>query len=401
MNDRALPLDGIVVLDLGQVYQGPYCGFLLAQSGARVIKIEPPRGEPIRGRGPTLPLAMLNAGKESTCIDLKDPRGLGLFLELAKRADVVLMNYAPGVPERLGIGASDLEAVNPRLIHAQASGFGVRNVDGSPVETGLPAMDLTIQATSGAMSVTGRESDPPLKSGAASIDFLGGAHLYGAIVTALFERERTGVGRAVEVAMADAAHFALATALGQWQKTGSTLRTGNRHAGLGVAPYNVYECTDGHIAIITVVNRHWRSMIEAMDRPELADDERLHGLVGRAQQIDEVDAIVHAWTSTRTRAEAVAALQAAHVPVAAVRTVDEAVRDEDRHARRALQWVDHRELGQVPLAASPIRYQGSPIVELESERQLGADNGDVFAGLAGLTAVEIDALHAAGITAPI
>ena len=237
------------MLDLGQIYQGPYAGFLLAQSGARVIKIEPPQGETARSRGANLPFAMLNTGKECVTLDLKTVTGVAQFKKLVRTADVVLMNYAPGVPERLGIGYDDLSAVNPKLVYAHACGFGVRNLDGTPTEATIPAMDLTVQAHSGSMSTTGNEHDPPLKSGTAYIDFLGGTHLYGAITTALFEVERTNQGRSVEVSMADAAYFTLATHLGQWQKTGTTMRNGNRHAGLAMAPYNVYECADGHLAL--------------------------------------------------------------------------------------------------------------------------------------------------------
>ena len=154
-SSRPLPLDGVVVLDLGQIYQGPYAGFLLAQSGARVIKVEPPQGESARGRGPTLPFAMLNSGKECITLDLKSTEGVVQFKQLVRTADVVLMNYAPGVPERLGIGYDVLSDVNPRLVYAHACGFGVRNLDGSPTESTIPAMDLTVQAHSGSMSTTG------------------------------------------------------------------------------------------------------------------------------------------------------------------------------------------------------------------------------------------------------
>ena len=147
-------------------------------------------------------------------------------------------------------------------------------------------MDLTVQAHSGAMSTTGLEGQAPLKSGTAYIDFLGGTHLYGAITTALFEVERTGRGRSVEVAMADAAYFPLATPLNHWQQTGTTMRNGNRHAGLSMAPYNVYECSDGHLAIICVANRHWRSLVAAIGRDDLLDDERLRGHPGRSKHMD-------------------------------------------------------------------------------------------------------------------
>ena len=377
-SSRPLPLDGVVVLDLGQIYQGPYAGFLLAQSGARVIKVEPPQGESARGRGPTLPFAMLNSGKECITLDLKSTEGVAQFKQLVRTADVVLMNYAPGVPERLGIGYDVLSELNPKLVYAHACGFGVRNLDGSPTESTIPAMDLTVQAHSGSMSTTGHDHDPPLKSGTAFIDFLGGTHLFGAITTALFEVERTGQGRSVEVAMADAAYFTLATHLSQWQQTGTTMRNGNRHAGLGMAPYNVYECADGHLAIICVANRHWRALLTAIDRDDLLDDDRLRGQTGRAEHMTAVDAIVTAWSSQLPKFEAADILQKAHVPAAAVRTVDEIVHDERQIERRAIQWINHPDLGDIPLHTSPIRWHDSELADLVANHSLGADNERVF-----------------------
>ena len=203
-NDRSLPLDGVTVLDLGQIYQGPYAGFLLAMAGARVIKVEQTRGEPLRARGDSLPYAALNSSKEAVTLDLKSTQGHEMFLGLVEAADVVLVNYAPGVPEKLHIDAESLWKVNPRLVFAHASGFGLSGPDSAQT-----AMDITVQAHMGPMSVTGHPDQPPVKAGVAFIDFLGGAHLYGAIVTALLDVERTGEGRLVETSMAEAAYHTL------------------------------------------------------------------------------------------------------------------------------------------------------------------------------------------------
>ena len=386
--DRPLPLTGVTVLDLGQIYQGPYCGFLLAMAGARVIKIEPPLGEQSRRRGPGLPTAMLNTHKEAVAIDLKQPAGLDVMLGLVDRADVMLMNFLPGVPERLGLGYDVVHARNPGLVFAQASGFGVRNPDGELVDDPTPAMDITIQASSGAMTTTGYENTTPLKAGVAYIDFLGGAHLYGAITTALFERERTGIGRSVEVSMADAAHFALTSPLAMWQKTGRTARPGNRQAS-GFAPYNVYRCADGWIAIITVAPRHWPSLVEVMGRPELGGDPRFATPLDRTANVDELDAEIEAWTSTQARDDVVQLLREAHVPAAAVRTVDEAVHDERQHARRSLQWVEDPDLGTVPLSYSPIRFHESPIYELDPAPDIGRDTDAVLSELLGLSSAQL------------
>lgn len=388
---RPLPLAGVVVLDLGQIYQGPYAGLLLALAGARVIKVEQRHGEPLRARGPSLPYAMLNSAKEVVTVDLKQPDGVDLVHRLAARADVVLVNYAPGVPERLGIGYHDLRTVNPGLIFAHATGFGLdhgadRADPGDPVDQGaaIPAMDLTVQAHMGVMDVTGFPDQGPVKSGAAFIDFLGGTHLYGAIVTALYDRERTGQGRLVEVSMADATYFTLCSNLGNWHRRGEAPRTGNRHAALGVAPYGVYRCTDGHVALNAVTDGHWRSILAVMGRADLIGDERYATNRDRVAVMDTVDELIETWTTTQPAAQAAAALQAAHVPAAAARSVAQVVDDPHQHARGALRWVDHPELGSVPLPHSPIRYEGSELLPLDPSRPVGADNDRVYAELVGL-----------------
>jgi len=398
--ERPLPLEGITVLDLGHIYQGPYASLLMALGGARVIKVEPPGGEGLRSRGVSLPFAMLNSNKESITLDLKLSAAVDAFHRLAGEVDVVVMNFAPGVPERLGIGAEDLLGANPRLIVAHASGFGVRNPDGSLVDTSIPAMDITIQAHAGAMAITGNDGDPPLKSGAAFVDFLGGTHLYGAITTALFERERTGRGRSVEVSMVDAAYFTLTTALAQWEKTGDAPRTGNRHIGRYLSPYNVYRCADGHVALIAISNRHWRGVLEAMGRTDLTDDERFRGFEGRAERIPEVDELIESWSQTRPKAEVAAALQEAHVPAAAVRLVEEIVDDPVLHERGSLRWMEHPEAGRQPIPHSPIRWHGSALPELHPSPPLGADNESVLAELAGYTPAEVTTLAAEGIFGP-
>ena len=193
------PLDGLRVLDLGQYYQGPYAGLLLAMAGADVVKIEPPGGEPLRrrmGGATSYAQALLNSNKRSLELDLKQPRGVELLGDLAARADVLIENFAPGVMDRLGVGSRELCARNPRLVYASGTGFGSTGPD----RDGL-ALDVVVQAVAGVMSVTGASDGPPTKAGPQVADFLSGVHLYGAIVTALYERERTGQGRHVEVAM--------------------------------------------------------------------------------------------------------------------------------------------------------------------------------------------------------
>jgi len=389
---RPLPLDGVTVLDLGQIYQGPYAGLLLALAGARVIKVEQTKGEPLRARGASLPYAMLNSSKEAITLDLKSDEGRELFLGLVEKADVVLVNYAPGVPEKLGIDAESLWEVNPKLVFAHGSGFGL-----SGPGSAQTAMDITVQAHMGPMSVTGHPDREPVKAGVAFVDFLGGTHLYGAIVTALFEASRTGVGRKVETSMAEATYFTLCSNMLSWQRTGTTPRTGNKHAAMGVAPYDVYPCSDGHIALISVTNRHWRSVLEVVGRDDLVEDPRYRDNADRTARMDEVDELVGGWTSMRTRAEVVERLGGAGVPVAVVREVDEVVRDDHLIEREFLQWIDHPDIGEIPLPHSPIRWHGSEMRDLDPFHALGEDNQAVYGELLDLGPDDLARLHDDGV----
>ena len=389
---RPLPLEGVTVLDLGQIYQGPYAGFLLAMSGARVIKVEQTLGEPLRARGASLPFAQLNSSKETITLDLKSPEGLEMFLEMVAKVDVVLVNYAPGVPEKLGIDAESLWEVNPRLVFAHGSGFGLSGPGAEQT-----AMDITVQAHMGPMSVTGHPDREPVKAGVAFIDFLGGTHLYGAITTALFEVERTGVGRMVETSMAEATYHTLCSNMLSWQQTGTTPRTGNKHAAMGVAPYDVYECSDGHVALISVTNKHWRAVLEVIGREDLLDDPRFRHNSDRAQNMAVVDEVVSTWTAQHPRDVVMERLGGAGVPVAVVREVDEVVRDEHLIERGFLQWIDHDELGEIPLPHSPIRWHNSDLRDLEPYHDIGADNAAVYGELLGLDATQVDELRDRGV----
>jgi len=391
---RDLPLRCVTVVDLGQIYNGSYATFLMAQAGARVVKIEPREGEHLRKRGNVggagLPFAMLNSNKQCVTLNLKTDRGRGLLFQMVKRADVVLENFAPGAMDRLGCGWSKLHEVNPRLIYAQGSGYG----QSGPYRD-YPAMDLTVQAMAGVMSVTGYADRPPVKAGPAICDFFGGVHLFGAVMTALYEREKTGVGRAVDVSMQEAVYASLSSNLGLYYGSGGgvPMRTGNRHGGLAEAPYNVYPTQDGYIAIICVGETHWKSLIQAMERPELADDPRFASLKMRVANMDKVDEIVGEFTHRFSRQALFELLLKHRVPCAPVRDLDEVVNDPHMLERRALQWIEHPELGRIPVQSSPLRFEGADPMPIVPSRRLGEDNHVVYGDWLGLSAEEIAALE--------
>ena len=382
----------LVVLDLGQVYQGPYCGFLFAAAGADVIKIEPPRGEPLRRReqvqGGSIPFAILNAGKRDVTLNLKHERGRELLLQLVDGADVLIENFAPGVLDRLGVGWEALHARNPRLVYGSGSGYGLSGPDRDRL-----AMDLTVQAYGGAMSVTGFPDGPPVKAGPQLADFLGGVHLYAGLATALYRRERSGLGSHVEIAMQEVSLMSMVSNWGTLVGTGDVGRTGNRHSGLALAPYNVYPTTDGAIALICTAEEHWTNLANAMGRPELGEDTRYIDNTNRAKNLDEVDDIVGEWTRTRTKAEVFDTCQRFHVPAAPVRTLVEVSKDPHLRQREAIRDVDHPDHGVVPLPQSPIRYDGEPPRLLGISPAFGQHNTEVY----GALGCDVEQLRADGV----
>lgn len=392
------PLSGITVIDLSHVYNGPYAAFLMAMAGAEVIKVEPPHGEHLRSRGDmggaAFAFAMLNSNKKSVTLNLKSEKGRGLLKELVARADILVENFAPGVTDRLGIGSADLHKVNPRLIYGSSSGYG---------KTGpyrdYPAMDLVMQAMCGIINSTGFPDQPPVKSGVALCDFSAGTHLYAAIMTALYERERTGRGRVVEVSMQDSIYSSLASNLGMMHARGAEApeRTGNRHAGLGISPYNVYATSDGYVVLNAPGDHHFRSILDVMGRGDLKDDPRFLTRSSRVTHTAAVDELIEAWTRTQTKNEVARRMLAAAIPCAAVRDLHEVMQDENMHARGSLQWIDHPELGRVVLPHSPLTFEGTERRPLEPSQSISASNDAVFGEWLGHSAEELAACRKEGV----
>ena len=394
------PLAGVTVIDFGQIYQGPYATLLMAKAGADVIKVEPVgTGEPLRVRaaaakGAGMPLAMLNSNKRAVTLNLKDERGKDLLKRMVTKADILLENFTPDVMTKLGVGWDVLHAINPRLIYASGSGYGL-----SGPSRDAMAMDLTVQAASGIMSVTGMPDGPPLKCGAAVVDFMSGIHLYAAVMTALYERTVTGKGRLVEVSMLESVFPALASNLGMLYSQDGAVppRTGNRHGGLSVSPYNVYEAKDGHIAINVVKDIHWEGLLRIMGRDDLIGDERFVTNKARVAHMDETDALVEAWSRTKTRAEIIELAAKNRLPVAPVRDLVEVSQDPHMHERGTLEWLDHPDFGRIVVPTTPLRVHGADKVETVPSPAIGQHNNDVYGGWLGLTTDELETLKSDGV----
>jgi len=387
------PLSGVTVIDLGQIYNGPYATFLMAMAGACVIKVEPPEGEKMRRRGAVggamLPFAMLNSNKEFVTLNLKSERGLAILREMVSRADILLENFAPGTMDRLGVGPESLLKINPKLIYAAGTGYGSFGPNRN-----LLAMDLTVQAMSGAMASTGYPDRPPVKCGPAICDFFGGIHLYGAVMTALFARERTGEGRVVEVSMLESVYPSLGSTLGLYFGSGgqNPPRTGNRHGGLAESPYNVYSTQDGWLALICTTDKHWESLLDAMGREDLKGDERFVNLGARVRHIETVDQLISDWSSGFKKEDLSRLLEAHRVPNAPVREIDEVIHDPHMHARGTLRHVQHPDLGDVILPTGAMMFTGTEDITLTPSKGLGADNARVYGDWLGFTQAELKEL---------
>lgn len=380
------PLAGIRVLDFGQIYQGPYCGLILSFLGADVLKIEPPGGENIRYRGKEGQKEgrheqFLNSNKRSIELNLKTEEGRTVLEDLVAEADVLLENYSPGTMEKLGVGYDTLSEINPQLIYAQGSGYGS---DGPYRD--YPAMDLTIQATGGVMDCTGYPDGPPTKTGPAIADFLGGIHLATGIVSALYQREVTGEGQYLEVAMLDCIYPALTSRVAAWARDDDVpARTGNLHTGLALHPYADYEAEDGYFVIACVTEQQWEMLAKLVSHPELLDDERLQTVEGRANNRDVIDTAINDWAAGKTRDEAVAALREANVPCAPVQNTDEVVHDPHLEHRGMVNWQSNKGDGrsEVPVPGMPIKFAGSDEPEVELSPRLGEHSEEILQEVLG------------------
>jgi CoA:oxalate CoA-transferase len=369
----------------------------MALAGAEVLKIEPPEGESLRRRdgraGSAVPFAMLNANKRSLTLNLKEVDGKDLLRRLLERADVLVENFRPGVLDRLGFGKRTLAAINPRLICGSISGFGQ---DG-PYRN-YPAMDLTVQAFTGIIASTGWQDGPPVKAGAAVADIAAGTHLYGGIVSALFHRERTGEVIHPEIAMTDAIYPTLCSNLGlAFGNDRYIERTGNRHAGLSLCPYNVYPASDGYVAIICNGDAHWRALVACLQLRELATNENFATVAGRVAQMDVIDAAIAEVTCAFTKEQLFELLNGAGVSCGPVRTLPEVLKDPQMLYSGMLQEIDHPQYGRLILSHSPLTFTGHSRFPYRPSPALGADNKAIYGDELGVAAAELEDLRARNI----
>lgn len=387
------PLEGVRVLDLGQIYQGGYCGLLLSYLGAEVIKVEPPWGENVRSRsedGKPPQVQYLNSNKRGITLDLKSESGKQALADLAEKADILFENFTTGKMDELGVGYDTLKTVNPELIYAHGSGYG----DFGPYAD-YPAMDLTVQAMSGVMNTTGFPDGPPVKAGPAVCDFISALHLLVGILGALYQRNRTDEGQYVEVGMFDCMYPTLASPVSSHvSEDDSPPRTGSQHSGLSIAPYNAYEVEDGYIAIICIAERHWEALAELMDREDLIGKDGYTSKVERAERIDKIDAIIQGWLTGRNKEDVIDLLLDTNIPCAPIQTVESIVDDPHLRERNMINDLPNQGEGRdtVPVPGMPIKFSDSEEPEVTQAPLLGEHTEEVLAEIAGYDGDTIDEL---------
>jgi crotonobetainyl-CoA:carnitine CoA-transferase CaiB-like acyl-CoA transferase len=392
---------GVRVLDLSRMLAGPYGSMLLADLGAEVLKLEGPGdGDPMRVMGPPfLPggesayFLAINRNKKSVALDLQQPAGREVFLDLARAADVVWENFRPGVMARLGCDYPTLRSVNPRLVVCSISAYGQ---DGPYRE--WPAFDLALQAMGGAMSLTGEPGGRPVRMGLPMADLAGGMFGAFAVAGALYRREVTGEGSHIDLALLDA-QVSLLTYIAQyfWADGRVPGRLGSGHAS--VVPYQALATRDGHVIVAVFAEKFWTAFCRAVDRPEWAADPRFALNRDRVAHREVLGSMIEALFVTRTTADWLERLHAGGVPAAPILAVDDVLADPQVRHRGMVTAMMHPDLGAIPTLGSPIKMDGVMGVPIAPPPRLGEHTDVVLQGLLGYAPERIAALRREGVIA--
>src|SRR5215813_2453434 len=384
-------LKGVRVLDLSQFEAGPSCTEALAWLGAEVVKVENPKaGDPGRvilsePDRDSFYFLTFNANKKSLAIDLKSGAGKKLLLELARKADVFVENFAPGAIERLGLGYPVLSKLNPGLIYAQVKGFG----EGSPFENNL-AFDMIAQAVGGVMSISGAPDGPPIKPGPTLGDTGTGMLLAISILGALYEKNRTGKGQRLQVAMQDAMlHYIRLAFATQARKGGPVKRAGDQTVSGGNPPCGIFKCKGGgpndYVYVYTsrANPEHWKPLLQVVGREDLLSDPRFATPAARLAHAAEIVALVSDWTKQHDKHEAMRLLGGAGIPAGAVLDTKELIEDATLQARGVLQVMEHPVVKGYRMPAWPVRHDGAPPV-VKAAPLLGEHSSQVLKSWLGL-----------------
>jgi crotonobetainyl-CoA:carnitine CoA-transferase CaiB-like acyl-CoA transferase len=394
------PYEGLRVVELGSLVSVPFCGMMLGDLGAEVIKVEPPAGDMAREFGPFVGgesafFLSVNRHKRSVVLDLKDARARRWLLELVDTADVLLHNFRVGVAERLGLGYDAMAERNPRLVYCAVSAFGPDGPDAT-----RPGVDLIFQAESGMLSVTGEPGGGPVKIGTNAADVHGATTAAACIGAALHQRGRTGRGCRVDVSLRDAL-LALQACWAAIHLSGGEQPPRLGTASPFTAPTEVFQAADGPVAVAVVNERHWQRFCAALDLgADVAADPRYGSNVARVEHRAELAALLAPRFAARTVAEWVERFGAEGIPVGRVMDYAEVFADAQVRDNGMLIETEHPRAGTIRLQGAPYAFDGERVTHPGPPPPLGAHTAEVLAGL-GCPAEEISALAAPGGQAPV
>jgi len=392
------PLAGLTIVDLTRVLSGPYCTMLLADMGARVIKVEHPvHGDDTRAWGPpfvgkeTAYFLSINRNKESLTLDFKNTEGREILAKLISKSDVVVENFRPGAMARLGLDYSTLAARHPRLVFCSISGFGQ---DGPRRDQA--GYDAVIQAEGGLMSVTGDADGRAFRVGVAVTDMVAGLLAVQGILLALFARERSGRGQHVDISMLDGVISLLSYHASIYLTTGAeSRRVGNRHAT--IAPYDTFAASDGELFLAVGNDEQFQRFCAATGLQHLLADDRFSTNPARVRNEAALKELLEPVMRERTRDGWLREFATAGVPCGAVRSVPEALSDPQVAARRMVEAVEHAVLGPMKVLGTPIKLSDTPASIRTAPPTLG-QHTDTVLGELGLSAAEIGKLRQRGVT---
>lgn len=393
---RSGPLSGIRVLDFSRILSGPYASMILADLSAEVIKLEPiEKGDETRNFPPFVNgmshyYIALNRSKKSVALDLKSPEGVQIAKELAAQSDIVLENFRPGVMDRLGLGYDVLKALNPALIYCSITGFGRNSPHGDK-----PAFDIVAQALSGVMSVNREPGQAPNKLGLPLGDMAGSIFSLFGVLAALHERNATGEGRHVEIAMLDSL-IAMQGYLSQiYFVTGDSPQpVGTQHPS--IVPYGSFPTQDGHVIVACLTERFWHNFARSLDRADLIDDPRFAQYQARLANRDALEPIIHERMTRDSTEYWLDRLTEFDVPNAPILSIGEALSQEHVAAHDLIETVDHPQIGSLRMVRTPILFDGEGSARAEAPSTLGQDTDEVLRDKLGYSAEQIAALQRKG-----
>lgn len=390
------PLEGIKVLDFSQVLSAPFCGMMLADLGADVVKVERPGGGDIsREYGPyvndiSLYFLQYNRGKKGIAIDMRSDAGKRVVLDLAAQADIVIENFKAGTLEKLGIGYAEMLKVNPGLIYGSISGFGTYG----PLSH-LPCMDIIAAARSGLVAQSGQADEAPIKPGFSMCDTWAGLQLLRGLSMALLHKQKTGRGLRVDIAMLDCAFYMCEASVLEHSLTGAfTPRSGNHHAWY--APYGEFRASDGHVVLAVTGESEWAALCAALGRPDLVSDPRFSDNERRLEHRTALTAELEAETAKRGRYDLEALLNRAQVPAAAVQSLAEFDQNPQTQALKVITKINQPGVGVYTATSTPMLFSKTPVdPHAEGPNYPGSHSADVLRGI-GYSQAEIDALLESG-----